>query len=127
VSEALAPAAGVTREEVEAGLQERERLGSTVLTQGLAVPHMLLPGSRKFALVVARCLRGIRFGEDEDAKAVHSIFVLAATQDERNFHLKALSAVAQIWQSGDFEASWKKAANETELRELLLKARRLRV
>lgn len=127
VSEALAPVAGVTREEVEAGLQERERLGSTVLTQGLAVPHMLLPGSRKFALVVARCLPGIRFGEDEDAKAVHSIFVLAATQDERNFHLKALSAVAQIWQSGDFEASWKKAANETELRELLLKARRLRV
>lgn len=125
-AEALAPAVGVSPEVVGEGLQERERLGSTVLTQGLAVPHMLLPGSRRFGLLVARCVPGIRFGEDEDARAVHTIFVLAASQDERNFHLKALSAVAQIWQSPDFEATWKKAGTVNDLRQLLLKARRQR-
>ncbi len=121
---ALAPDVTETAEELSRQLHERENLSSTVLTQGLAVPHIMLPGKSQFAMLVARCRKGVEL--EPGGAAVYALFVLAGSPDQRNFHLKALSAVAQIWQSGDFESRWRDAANAEELRRLLITAPRQR-
>ena len=56
---------------------------------------------------------------------MHAIFVLAGSRDQRNFHLKALAAIAQIISSPDFETNWQKLMTPPQLRDaVLLGARR---
>lgn len=96
-----------TPDELHAALCDRERMSSTVLTPGLAVPHVEIPGEGRFALVVARCRAGVSLADDE--APAEALFVLAGTADERNLHLRSLSAIAQVWQSPDFETHWRAA------------------
>jgi len=51
---------------------------------------------------------------------------MAATADERSFHLRALSAIAQISQDRHFIRSWSKARNAEDLRSIALLAERRR-
>jgi hypothetical protein len=46
--------------------------------------------------------------------------------DERNFHLRALSAIAQIVQEPHFEEKWMAAEGEEELRDIVLLGERRR-
>lgn len=111
-------------EQLTKQLIERESLSSTVLTAGLAVPHIILAGKGRFELLIVRCREGVVLEEGEEP--AHALFVLAASADQRNFHLKALSAIAQIWQSPDFEGRWRNAQGEDELRKLLIDSPRQR-
>jgi len=51
---------------------------------------------------------------------VQTVFVLAATPDERNLHLRALAAIAQVVQKDDFEQRWSEAEGEQGLRDVIL-------
>lgn len=105
-------------------LKEREADSTTALTPFLAIPHIIIPGPNRFMLCMVRCSAGIQFSEDHpDIKAV---FVLAGSKDERNFHLQALSAIAQIVQHKQFEEMWLAAKNEHQLRDIVLLAKRIR-
>lgn len=105
-------------------LAEREQIAGTALSEDIAVPHLILPGEKKFELILVRHREGIRFSDD--APAVKAVFVLMGSIDERNFHLRALAGIAQIAQSEKFIPSWLEARNETALRDLLLLGRRQR-
>lgn len=50
---------------------------------------------------------------------VQPVLVLAGTEDERTFHLRVLSAIAQVVHNPDFEGSWLEAENPEELRRLV--------
>ena len=78
----------------------------------------------KFKILVARAKQGIGFAESPHP--VHAVFVLAGTRDERNFHLRALAAIAQICQQRDFDRHWLRARNIEELRDIILLAERKR-
>jgi hypothetical protein len=54
------------------------------------------------------------------------VFVLAGTKDERNFHLRALAAIAQIGQDLHFYKKWIRAKGEEALRDTVLLGKRLR-
>jgi len=73
---------------------------------------------------LARSKNGIRLSEG--APPVYAIFVLAGSQDERNFHLRALAAIAQIAQEPQFLEKWRTARNAQALRDLLLLGERHR-
>ena len=60
------------------------------------------------------------------APHVHAVFVLAGTKDERNFHLRALAAIAQIVQDPKFEDKWLKAKSGEALRDIVLLGERRR-
>lgn len=105
-------------------LCQRERDSSTLLSPSLAVPHVVVPGEHRFELLMARARNGVRF--TEGAPQVKTIFVLAGTRDERNFHLRALAAIAQIVQERDFEQRWLAAKGEQGLRDVALLAGRRR-
>jgi len=105
-------------------LLEREKQSSTVLSPGLAIPHIIIDGLQTFLILLARCKEGIIFPGKE--RKVHTVFVIAGTKDERNFHLRALSAIAQIVQDPRFERKWMSAKNTEALRDIVLLGKRRR-
>ncbi|MFC1512679.1 amino acid permease [bacterium] len=105
-------------------LCEREKETSTVISPGIAIPHIIIEGKEKFDILLVRCKKGIIFPKTKHK--VHTVFVLAGTKDERNFHLRALAAIAQILQSSEFKKKWLSARNEKALRDVILMGKRLR-
>ncbi|MFH1665021.1 MAG: amino acid permease [Candidatus Omnitrophota bacterium] len=105
-------------------LKEREEQASTVLGPGLAIPHIIVKGEHTFTILLARGKKGIIFKGEE--KPVHMAFVIAGSADERDFHLRALSAIAQIVQDPEFEKRWMSAEGEEALRDTVLEAERKR-
>jgi len=105
-------------------LISREKESTTEVRPGLAIPHITVDGEHKFELVIARCEAGINF--TQDLPPVYAAFVLVGSRDERNFHLRALSAIAQIAQDPNFDKNWLRAKNIEELRDIILLARRHR-
>jgi basic amino acid/polyamine antiporter, APA family len=112
------------KEELSRMLIEREKESTTIIRPGLAIPHITIPGNNHFELVIARCTPGVVFNEYEEP--VYALFILMGTKDERHFHLKSLSAIAQIAQNTNFDKDWLRAKNENELRDIILLSKRLR-
>ncbi|MBN1293878.1 MAG: amino acid permease [Candidatus Latescibacteria bacterium] len=105
-------------------LHERERETSTVIASGLAIPHIIIEGQKTFDIMLVRCKPGITFtGIDQK---VDTVFILAGTKDERNFHLRALSAIAQIIHDSHFRSRWLKAQSIEALRDVILLGKRKR-
>ena len=103
----------------------RELTSGTVLGQGVAIPHIMLEGEGRTHLLVVRARGGVKFIDVEEP--VHILFVMASSKDQRNVHLRCLSAIAQIVQSSKFETAWFQAESTEQLRDLLTKAKRRRV
>ena len=124
ITRILAPALKMDEDHLFKLFKEREAQSSTVIRPGLAIPHILIEGEGIFHIFIARSKPGIIFpGAD---KPVHAIFVLIGTMDERNYHLRALMAIAQITEGSDFDEQWLAARGETELRNIILLAHRRR-
>jgi APA family basic amino acid/polyamine antiporter len=124
VADLLGPAVNLSPDAVHDLLCKREEQASTVIHEGVAIPHVIVPGSGVFHLVLARCRNGADFPGAREP--VHVLFVLAGSPDERNFHLRALMAIAHVVQSPGFLARWKAAHRTEQLRDIVLLSRRLR-
>ncbi|MFO7871514.1 MAG: amino acid permease [Kiritimatiellia bacterium] len=120
----LAPRLNLTPERLAELLRKREDENSTLLSSTLAVPHIVVDGEKRFEMLIARMKGGVRFSEE--APDVTTIFLLAATPDERNFHLRALAAIAQVVQEVDFEKRWSAARDKQGLRDVILLSKRKR-
>ena len=99
-------------------LMAREKESSTAISSGLAIPHIIIDGEKTFSILLARCRKGITFSES--APMVQAVFVLVGTRDERNFHLRSLSTIAEIVQDPRFEKRWLRAKSEKALRDVVL-------
>jgi mannitol/fructose-specific phosphotransferase system IIA component (Ntr-type) len=114
----------VSSEELNQLFLTREKESTTVLNPDLAIPHIVIDGEHEFDILLARSKRGIYFSET--APAVHTVFLLVGTKDERPFHLRALAAIAQIVQDPHFEEKWERAKSVEALRDLVLLGKRRR-
>ncbi len=113
------------REKLIAEFMEREMESATFLGYGIAIPHIRVAGNGHFTLLIVRCREGIIFNHNQDRARI--IFVMVSSPDQRNFHLRALSAIAQIAQTAQFETKWLTAAGTEDMRELILNAKRRRL
>jgi len=120
----LAKEAGTNEDMFFDLLMAREKESSTVIRPGLAIPHIVVEGGEKFNILLAKSKKGIIF--PKATSPVHVVFVLTGTKDERNFHLRALAAIAEIAQSRDFDKRWLAARGIEELRNIILLAERRR-
>lgn len=103
---------------------EREQQASTVVQPGFAIPHVVVEGNHIFDVALVRAREGIRFpGHSE---SVHIMFVLVGSPDERNYHLRALMAIAQVAQEPHFEDRWMGARDAEALRNIILLSTRKR-
>ena len=121
-----APRLGVDADELAARLLERERLSSTAIAPGVAVPHIMLrEGEGKVLLLLAKCEAGVPFGGD-GAEGVRTAVFLFCTPDRRDAHLRGLAMVAQAILGAGFERQWARARTSQQLRDVFLLARRTR-
>jgi PTS system nitrogen regulatory IIA component len=86
--------------EIEAGrlvdvLWERERLGSTAIGDGIAIPHGKLPGLKTVLAAFGRHPQGVDF-QSLDGNPTRLFFLLVAPEDSVGQHLKALARVSRL-------------------------------
>jgi len=124
ISEELSGRLGVQAEVVYRRLVAREKESSTVLSDNLAIPHIVIEGEHTFDVLIARCKDGVTFSDTH--RRVQAVFVIAGSKDERNFHLYSLSAIAQIVQDPNFEKRWTAARSAKALRDIVLLGQRKR-
>jgi len=123
-SETLSESLDIDPAPIHERLVIREMESNTAISPDIAIPHVIIDGENHFEILLARCRDGINFSEN--APSVKAVFVLAGTRDDRNFHLRALSNIAQIVQNPHFIKRWNAARNETALRDILLLGHRQR-
>ena len=81
-------------------LQQREKLGSTGVGNGIAIPHGKLPKLGKLFGLSARLERPVDF-EALDGLGVDLVFLLLAPEGAGADHLKALARVARLLRDSD--------------------------
>src|SRR3712207_1647485 len=86
---------GLAESAVYEALLGRERLGSTGIGEGIAIPHGKLPGLNRIFGLVARLDRPVDF-EALDDQPVDILFLLLAPEGAGADHLKALARVARV-------------------------------
>ncbi len=98
VSAALAKRTGMPERAIFDTLLERERLGSTGVGNGVAIPHGKLADLDEIVGVFFRLRSAITFDSLDD-QPVDLIFALLAPEDAGADHLKALAKIARVLRS----------------------------
>jgi PTS system nitrogen regulatory IIA component len=84
----------VDAQDILAGLQERESLGSTGFGQGIAIPHCRLQSVTDFLVGIMTIPSGVDF-EALDGEPVRLVIFIIAPEVAGNKHVKLLSAISQ--------------------------------
>ncbi len=95
LAERAAPQIRLPEKRIFETLIERERLGSTGVGQGIAIPHGRMAGVAQITGVFARLEGGIDY-EAVDSQPVDLVFMLLAPENAGADHLKALARVSRL-------------------------------
>lgn len=99
-------------------LLERERLGTTGVGHGIAIPHGKLPGLARVHGVFARLDKPIDFDAIDD-QPVDLLFLLLAPEQSGADHLKALARVSRLLRDGAICAKLRGSDNADAIFALL--------
>lgn len=91
----LSGADGVDAEQIFARLVERERLGSTGLAAGVALPHARLPGLTQSRATFIRLRQAVDF-DSLDGQPVDLVFALLVPEEATDEHLQLLASLARV-------------------------------
>jgi PTS system nitrogen regulatory IIA component len=95
-------------------LWERERLGSTAIGDGIAIPQGKLPGLNNVRAAFGRHLQGVEF-QSLDGKPTRLFFLLVAPEDSVGQHLKALARVSRLLKDQSFRDQLMAAPDQRQL------------
>ncbi|MCX5798675.1 MAG: PTS sugar transporter subunit IIA [Proteobacteria bacterium] len=93
---------------------EREKLGSTGIGDGVAIPHGKTKSIHNILCAFGRSQEGVDFNA-VDRKPVHIFFLLLAPEDSASLHLKMLSRISKILRDLSFR---KKLMELTDTHEI---------
>ncbi len=108
----------VKLDELVAVLGERERLGSTAIGDGIAIPHGKISGVQKIVGAFGRHIKGVDF-ESLDGNPTQLFFVLVAPEDSASLHLKALARVSRLLKDDGFRSRLLAADGAGEIYRLI--------
>ena len=114
LSAVLADVSGASQEEMVRVLLDRERLGSTGIGGGVAIPHGKLQSLDSLLLAFGRSREGVDF-EAMDGKPTHLFFLLLAPEDSTGGHLKMLARISRLLKDSVFRESLMNAGNGNDL------------
>ncbi|MGE5789306.1 MAG: PTS sugar transporter subunit IIA [Syntrophaceae bacterium] len=106
--------AGIQSEAMIEVLLEREKLGSTGIGDGIAIPHGKLKGLDSLVISFGRSREGIDF-DSIDGRPAHIFFLLMATESSTGQHLKALAKISRMLKDPEFRNDLLSAKNAEEL------------
>ncbi len=118
IADAAAVMAGVDRRAVVQALQERERLGSTGVGGGVALPHARLDNLSKLVALFWQLERPVPFDAIDDA-AVDLVVVLLVPGSGETEHLKTLAKIARRLRTPAVRARLRKTDSERDAWTLL--------
>ena len=99
-------------------LREREKLGSTGIGEGVAIPHGKLPGMDRLLATFGVSRGGVDF-ESIDGKPTQLFFALVAPENSAGVHLKALARISRLFKNPRFRASILEARDAQEIYALI--------
>jgi PTS system nitrogen regulatory IIA component len=100
LAEKAASITGIPEREIFDTILQRERLGSTGVGNGIAIPHGKLVGVKHITGIFARLEQPVDF-EALDDQPVDLVFLLLAPEGAGADHLKALSRIARVLRDKD--------------------------
>lgn len=109
---------GLDRDEVLKVLHERERLGSTGIGDGVAIPHGKLKNIDQLLLAFGCSKAGIDF-DSMDGKPAHLFFLLLAPEESVGIHLKTLARISKLLKSPAVRESLLNASGSDELFQII--------
>ena len=109
----------IARSLVFDSLFARERLGSTGLGQGIAIPHGRIKGLDEAAGAFLRLATPVQF-DSPDGRPVSMLFVLLVPEQANETHLQLLSELAQMFSDRDFREALLKAPDSAHIHRLFL-------
>ena len=99
-------------------LEDRERLNSTALGDGIAIPHGKLPNVKRVIAAFGRHRAGVDF-QSIDGKPTHLFFLLVAPEDSAGAHLKALARISRLLKDESFRTRLMAAPDAAELYRII--------
>lgn len=97
---------------------EREKLMTTGVGNGIAIPHCKHSSCPNFAVALGIHPDGVDF-EAIDKKKVHLIFLLIGPENNPSLHIKLLSRISRLMSNEDLREQLMECANPQEAHELL--------
>ena len=110
LSEQASEATGLNARTIFDAVLQRERLGSTGVGQGVAIPHARIRGNERVQGFFARLRSPVDF-ESIDGRPADLIFMLLAPEDAGAEHLKALARVSRMLRREDIRQRLRSAPN----------------
>lgn len=101
---------GIARSTVFDSLFAREKIGSTGLGQGIAIPHGRIKGLKDAVGAFVRLAQPLPF-DAPDGKPVNLVFALLVPEAATERHLEILSELAERFSDPDFRDSLTQAAD----------------
>ena len=93
---------------------DREKLGSTAIGAGIAIPHARTNTVNEVSIAFARSTKGIDFNS-VDGDPVHLIFLLAAPVESGSLYLKLLARISRLLRYQDLIDDLEKAKSKEEI------------
>jgi len=106
----------INKEELIEVLLEREKLGSTGIGDGIAIPHGKLKNIGALLASFGKSIDGVDF-DSMDGKPTHLFFLLVAPENSAGIHLKALARISRLLK----DSSFKQDLMEAKLKDDLFK------
>jgi PTS system nitrogen regulatory IIA component len=99
-------------------LMERERLGSTGIGDGIAIPHGKIQDLDELMLSFGRSVQGIDF-DSMDGRPTHLFFLLVAPENSAGIHLRALAKISRLLKSAHFRHRLMEADTKAEIFQII--------
>ena len=118
LSNAAAKVTGLDSRRIFESLLQREKLGSTGLGQGIAIPHAKFNELDRVQGLFARLAQPVDFDAPDD-QPVDLVFLLLAPESAGADHLKALARIARVLRDGATAERIRMAADAAEVYAIL--------
>ncbi|MEI6857528.1 PTS sugar transporter subunit IIA [Psychrilyobacter sp.] len=103
---------------IELALIDREKLGSTGIGKGVAIPHAKTNFAKKLTIAFGRCNEGINF-ESLDSQDVKLFFVFASPLSDSSVYLKILARISRLIRNETFRNNLLNAKNPQEILNII--------
>ena len=109
----------LSKSKVLDGLLAREKLGSTGLGEGIAIPHCRIQKLENIYVSMLKLEEGVEY-EASDDKPVFFLFCLVVPEDANDDHLELLASLAELLDNELLRKSIQKSSNVRELYQILI-------
>tara|TARA_B100001027_G_C16113834_1_gene261705 strand:+ start:103 stop:558 length:456 start_codon:yes stop_codon:yes gene_type:complete len=99
-------------------INEREKLGSTAIGEGIAIPHAKIKGIKKTLCFLFKLDNSITY-DDSESRKVDLIFVIIAPPEFQSEHLLALSTISSFIKKGENKSKLRKLKSADDVYKLM--------